>query len=59
MLFNKLAKRNDDISVREISNGFIVTIGGRDDKDDWANADVYVEDMDGVENALRKWFVTP
>jgi hypothetical protein len=33
----KLAKVNDSITVNRYDNGWMVEIGGRNKKDDWAN----------------------
>ena len=37
---SKLAKVNDSITVNRYDNGWMVEIGGRNKKDDWANAKV-------------------
>jgi hypothetical protein len=36
----KLAKVNDSITVNRYDNGWMVEIGGKDKKDDWATAKV-------------------
>lgn len=36
----KLAKVNDSITVNRYDNGWMVEIGGRNKKDDWANTKI-------------------
>jgi len=37
---NKLAKVNDSFTVNRYDNGWMVEVGGRNKKDDWANTKV-------------------
>lgn len=37
---DKLSKVNDNFTVNMYDNGFMLEIGGRDKKDDWANAKI-------------------
>jgi hypothetical protein len=40
MQLNKLAKVNDSFTVNRYDNGWMVEVGGRNKKDDWATAKV-------------------
>ena len=52
-MFNKLAKRNSEISIESISNGFVFNVSGRSEDGDWCNEKVHVGNIDELLMAVR------
>ena len=52
-MFNKLAKRNNEFTIENIANGYVVAVGGRSADGDWITEKVYVGNMDQLMNAIR------
>jgi hypothetical protein len=52
-MFNKLAKRNNEFTIENIANGYVIAVGGRSAEDDWITEKVYVSNMDQLMNAIR------
>ena len=43
---NKLAKVNEEITIKMVDNGFVFEINGRDRNDDWKIAKIIVSTVD-------------
>jgi hypothetical protein len=48
MIASKLAKVNEDITVRRADNGWVVEFGGRSHDDDWKHYKIVCTEMDEV-----------
>jgi len=48
MIASKLAKVNEDITVRRADNGWVVEFGGRSRDDEWKHYKVVCTEMDEV-----------
>ena len=53
-MFNKLAKRNAEFTVETISNGFVLTCGGRSADGDWINEKVHTKNTDELYGLIDK-----
>lgn len=49
----------DSAEVKMISNGYILTLRGRNDNDDWINRDIYAKDFDNMVEFLSEYFNIP
>jgi hypothetical protein len=45
---DKLAKVDEDMSIRMYDNGFLFEISGRDDNDDWTSVKILCNDLNQV-----------
>lgn len=52
---NKLAKVNDSITVNRYDNGWMVEIGGRNKKDDWATAKIMCNTEDELFALIKEY----
>ena len=52
-------KREKDFSVKEITNGFVVTYLGRKSNDDWVTYEEYVENLEMLFNLIERWYAVP
>jgi len=48
MIASKLAKVNEDITVRRADNGWVVEFGGRSRDDEWKHYKIVCTEMDEV-----------
>ena len=53
-LANKLAKVDEDITIRQLDNGFVVEVGGRDNDDEWATAKIVCNDLATVQALVEE-----
>jgi len=51
---DKLAKVNEDITIRMFDNGFMVEISGRDHNDDWKHAKIIVNSVDEIVTLINE-----
>ena len=51
---DKLAKTNDNFTINMYDNGFMIEIGGRDHKEDWATAKILVSDLDALMALIKE-----
>jgi hypothetical protein len=56
---NKLAKVNDSFTINRYDNGWMVEIGGRNKKDDWANAKVVCNTEEEVITLIKEYNTMP
>ena len=52
---DKLAKVNDSITINRYDNGWMVEVGGRDKKDDWATAKVMCATEDELITLIKEY----
>ena len=53
-LADKLAKVDEDITIRQLDNGFVVEVGGRDNDDEWATAKIVCNDLATVQALVEE-----
>lgn len=53
-LSDKLSKVDEDITITQADNGFIVTVSGRDSDDDWATAKIVCNSIDDVVDLIKE-----
>ena len=51
---DKLVKVNESFSVYMYDNGFMVEVGGRDKKEDWANVKLLVSNLDELTALIKE-----
>lgn len=51
---DKLAKVNDNLTVNMYDNGFMVEIGGRDHREEWATAKILVPTLDDLMALIKE-----
>jgi hypothetical protein len=51
-----LATRNNDVNVEKITNGFIVTLTGRDTNSNYVTDKNFVKDLNEVRVQLESYF---
>jgi hypothetical protein len=51
-----LATRNNDVNVEKITNGFIVTLTGRDTNNNYVTDKNFVKDLNEVRVQLESYF---
>jgi hypothetical protein len=56
---NKLVKVNENISINRYDNGWMVEIGGRNKKEDWANTKTLCNTEDEVLALIKEWNTLP
>ena len=49
-------KREKEFTVKEISNGFVVTTSGRNENDDWVTTEMYVENLQSLYEHIQGWY---
>lgn len=55
----KLKTRNSDLSIERISNGFILTLCGRDDQGNYKTDKLFVEELMNVYHSIADYFNLP
>lgn len=60
-MFFGIAKRDEDaeITVKKISNGYVVRANGRSESSDWVTKEVYAASHDDMEDLLNQFFKLP
>lgn len=60
-MFFGIAKRDGDaeITVKMISNGYIVRANGRSENSDWVTKEIYAALHDDMEDLLKQFFDLP
>lgn len=53
-LSDKLSKVDEDITITQADNGFIVTVSGRNSEDDWATAKIVCTSLDKVVDLIKE-----
>ena len=56
---SKLAKVNESITINRYDNGWMVEIGGRNKKDDWATAKILCNTEDEVISLIKEYNTMP
>jgi len=56
---NKLVKVNESISINRYDNGWMVEIGGRNKKEDWANTKTLCNTEEEVLALVKEWNTLP
>jgi hypothetical protein len=56
---SKLAKVNENISINRYDNGWMVEIGGRNKKEDWANTKTLCNSEEEVIALIKEWNTLP
>ena len=52
---DKLTKVHENLTINRYDNGWMVEIGGRNKKDDWANAKIVCNTEDEVLSIIKEW----
>lgn len=52
---NKLVKVNESITVNRYDNGWMVEIGGRNKKEDWANTKTLCQTEEELLSLIKEW----
>lgn len=52
---SKLTKVNESITINRYDNGWMVEIGGRDKKEDWANTKTMCATEEEVVAIIKEW----
>lgn len=55
----KLKTRNSELSIERISNGFILTLSGRDSQGNYLTDKLFVTDLAEVNHAVSDYFDLP
>jgi hypothetical protein len=55
----KITKRNSDLSIERISNGFILTLSGRDDQGNYRTDKYFVDELTEVNSVVADYFNLP
>jgi len=56
---SKLVKVNENISINRYDNGWMVEIGGRNKKEDWANTKTLCNSEQEVLDLIKEWNTLP
>ena len=52
---DKLSKVNENITVNRYDNGWMVEVGGRDKKEDWANVKTLCNTEEELLAVIKEW----
>lgn len=55
MKANRFVKRNSDVTVEILDNGFVFAASGRDEDDNWKNSKVFVTEASEIIDLLRQY----
>lgn len=55
----KITKRNNDLNLEIISNGFILTLSGRDESGTYRTDKIFVNDLTEVNDVISDYFHLP
>jgi hypothetical protein len=53
-LADKLVKVDEDITIRQLDNGFVVEVAGRDSDDEWASAKIVCNSLADVQALIEE-----
>jgi len=53
-LADKLSKVDEDITIRQLDNGFVFEVGGRDKDDEWTTAKIVCNDLATVQALVEE-----
>jgi len=54
-----LKRRNEDLTIEIVSNGFIFAYGGRDENDDWVSDRVFFSTLDELMDVIADYVELP
>jgi hypothetical protein len=54
-----LAKRNSDLNIEKISNGFILSFSGRDSDGDYISEKLFTNELTEANNIISDYFDLP
>jgi len=52
----QITKRQDDLSVEKITNGFLVTMEGRDEENNWNTERFFVTNYEDLNFLMKNYF---
>lgn len=52
----QITKRQDDLSVEKITNGFLVTMEGRDEENNWNTERFFVTNYEDLSLLMKNYF---
>lgn len=55
----QVVKRNSDLSIEKISNGFILTLSGRDENGNYRTDKLFVDELTEANNVISDYFDLP
>jgi hypothetical protein len=55
----KITKRNNDLNLEIISNGFILTLVGRDESGNYVTDKIFVNDLTEANDVISDYFHLP
>lgn len=55
----KITKRNNDLNLEIISNGFILTLTGRDETGNYLTDKIFVNDLTEANDVISDYFHLP
>ena len=55
----QIATRNSDLSIEKISNGFILTLTGRDKNGNYRTEKLFVDELTEVNTVISDYFELP
>lgn len=55
----KITKRSNDLNLEIISNGFILTLTGRDESGNYLTDKIFVNDLTEANNVISDYFHLP
>lgn len=53
-LADKLSKVDEEITIKQLDNGFVVEVQGRDSDDEWATAKIVCNDLAAVQALVEE-----
>jgi hypothetical protein len=53
-LADKLSKVDEDITIKQLDNGFVVEVAGRDNDDEWTTAKIVCNDLATVQALVEE-----
>jgi len=53
-LADKLSKVDEDITIKQLDNGFVVEVAGRDNDDEWSTAKIVCNDLATVQALVEE-----
>lgn len=56
---DKLVKVENSFTVNRYDNGFLFTVGGRNENDDWRNAYIVCDNMESLLNLISEYSKLP
>ena len=53
-LADKLSKVDEDITIRQLDNGFVIEVAGRDSDDEWATVKIVCFDLASLQALVEE-----